>query len=213
MECKEVETVVFTLSKGDCHLGKSLATTPELVSQQFQEVCSYFDREKTIRQLIPLCTGVGWTGATPRKISGRMVDYLMTAYCRKELCEVEGRNIQSLYIQGMRSVGGRILFDPCKREKYGFAVSFHHPLTGESCTSSLAQMNYVRWLFSSGVFQFLVDHYQEINHDQQATSKRIHQEKKSLAQVGIKRKRQSLSSEPKGQGFSICHDPFVVLFE
>jgi hypothetical protein len=59
-------------------------------------------------------------------------------------------------------------------------------------TSTVAQMNFVRWYYTFGIDGFIAENKFRIAQDMRFTYRRINQEKKELSQSGHKRKRQAL---------------------
>lgn len=156
----------------------------------FARLQTYFTEEKTTQQLLPFMED--------SEVSGRMCDYLMTTYSMKYSCPVGDSDVRHLYELALREARGRRYFDPFNRTVSGIPVQFRHPAQsaapgqGALLTSTVAQMNFVRWYYTFGIDKFIAENKTRIAQDMRFTYRRINQEKKELSQSGHKRKRQAL---------------------
>jgi hypothetical protein len=170
---------------------------PKHARKTFDALVLYFTEERIVSQLVPFME--------EKEVSGRMCDYLMTTYSRKYSCPVQGSDVRQLYDMALREARGRRFFDPFNRTVSGFPVTF------QSRTSTVAQMNFVRWYFSNGINDFIALHRQRIATDMRSTYRRINQEKKQICLVGGKRKRQALVG-PYGKRRTIVFNQEIVIF-
>jgi len=150
----------------------------------FARLQTYFTEEKTTQQLLPFMED--------SEVSGRMCDYLMTTYSMKYSCPVGDSDVRHLYELALREARGRRYFDPFNRTVSGIPVQFKHPAQLALLTSTVAQMNFVRWYYTFGIDKFIAENKTRIAQDMRFTYRRINQEKKELSQSGHKRKRQAL---------------------
>ena len=132
------------------------------------------------------------------KVSGRLLDYLMTSYSKKNFCVYasDGRDVRTKYEAALNSAGGRCNFDPFNRKAYGLQVELRYTAEGSTAEhqimSTVAQLNFVRWYFISGVYRYVAKNHRAIATDMTYTYRRINEEKRQLVFAGVKRKRQPL---------------------
>jgi hypothetical protein len=131
------------------------------------------------------------------RISGRLLDYLVTTYSKKTFCVYndDGRDVRTMYRAALSAAGGRCNFDPFSRKAYGVEVrvAWQEPLGGvNEVISTVAQLNFIRWYFISGVSVYVTNHHQAIAEDMTLTYRRVNKEKHEFAAAGVKRKRQPL---------------------
>lgn len=139
----------------------------------FIDLTEYFTLERTIEQLIPFMT--------EKKVSGRMCDYLLTTFSKKNYCPVGNYDIRHLYDLVLRESGGRTYFDPFNRISSGVEIFFS--INSVKRTTTLAQMNFVRWYYFNGIHEFIQKNRSVIVADM----RNAYRQKSS---VGKKRKRE-----------------------
>ena len=172
----------------------------------YDGLLAYFSPERVILQLIPFID--------EKKVSGRVCDYLVTTYSKKYFCPLKEMDVRQLYNITLRESGGRCFFDPFCRISSGIPVRFRPPRDSDAPlrTTTVAQMNFVRWYYTHGVCEFVSRNKQLISTDMQLTYRRIKSENKSLQLSGVKRKRKALVGH-EGHATIFVGKKTVVLLE
>jgi hypothetical protein len=170
----------------------------------FERLEEYFTEERIEKQLLPFMN--------ENEISGRMCDYLMTTYSRKYSCPIRNGDVRHFYDMALKEAHGRRFFDPFNRTVSGIPVRFKVPKTSPpvEMTSTVAQINFVRWYFSFGINEFIAAHKLKIAADMRNTYRRINSEKKQMTLAGSKRKRQALIG-PHGKRRTIVFKQTTVI--
>ena len=157
---------------------------PQHARGTFERLGEYFTEDRVLTQLVPFMDDSG--------VSGRMCDYLMTTYSMKYSCPVGDSDVRHLYELALKEAHGRRFFDPFNRTVSGIPVRFVVPVSGNTVTSTVAQMNFVRWFYTFRINEFIAANKVRIAQDMRSTYRRINLEKKTLSQSGEKRKRPAL---------------------
>jgi len=147
-----------------------------------RDLVVYYSPEKITAELVPFIEGKD-------NISGRMCDYVLTTYAKKVFCPLGEYDIRQLYDLTLRETGGRCHFDPFSRLASGIPVHFEHE--GRLFTTTVAQMNFVRWYYRYGLDTFMVKNRRRISEDMKKTYRSV----KLAPKSGVKRKRQVSSND------------------
>jgi hypothetical protein len=119
-------------------------------------------------------------------------------------------DVRQLYNITLRESGGRCFFDPFGRISSGTPVALVY--ADKTWTTTIAQMNFIRWYYVHGVDEFVARNRHLISADMQATYRRIKLENKAMVKSGIKRKRKALVGH-NGHATIFVGKKTVVLLE
>lgn len=167
-------------------------------SNLFKDLAEYYTPEKIETELVPFIEG-------KNNISGRMCDYVLTTFAKKNFCPAGEYDIRQLYDLTLRESGGRYLFDPFSRISSGIPVTFS--LNDTKFTTTVAQMNFVRWYHRHGINDFMVKNKRRISEDMKQTYRRI----KQSSPIGSKRKRQSIGGYDSHNTIVLCAEKIIFL--
>lgn len=179
---------------------------PPRHSHRLGEIASFYTDEMVLTLLVPVIEQT-------YDVSLRALDWAVVNWSKKHriVCKVDtgnGKvdvvNIFSVYKDVLRRWRRR-MFDPFRRRE---RVYFHHPTTGVIYSTTVGQLNFLRWAKIYGVIDQARAHLDQIEHDMVTTlseSKRRRQEERVS---GAKRKRTELTPAPRGkcQVYMLCHD-------
>jgi hypothetical protein len=162
----------------------------------FNNLENYFSNDLIEKQLIAFIN--------EKKISGRLFDFLVTTYSRKHLCQVGNSDIRTLYDLELQSLNGRFYFDPFNRKTIGYIVRIcEDGSTTNVWHTTIAQMNFVRWINVTGVYNFLKENLLLVQRDMSETFRVIRKERKDDELIGIKRKRKLRVNQKSWRASSI----------
>ena len=196
-------TVVETASEFDLQLDST-----KIISRRckvlFESLQAYFNKKKIQEQLLPFLI--------EKNISGRMCDYLMTTYSKKNWCPVPDTDIdvRQSYNFTLREAGGRCFFDPFNRVSTGIAVTVIKDGRRLHCTT-LAQLNFIRWYFFNKINVFLMNNRAAISNDMRETYRDMKKLTTDSA-AGIKRKRKTLFDKCRETVMVVCKKKTVIAF-
>jgi len=170
----------------------------------FESIKEYFDKNKIQEQLLPFLF--------EKNISGRMCDYLMTTYSKKNWCPVPDTDIdvRQSYNFTLREAGGRCFFDPFNRVSTGIAVTVIKEGRRLHCTT-LAQLNFIRWYYLNKINVFLMNNRAAISNDMRETYRDMKKLTTDSA-AGIKRKRKTLFDKCRETVMVVCKKKTVIAF-
>lgn len=175
-------------------------------SHRLREISSFYTDDMVLTLLVPVIEQT-------YDVSLRALDWAVVNWSKKHriVCKVDtgnGKvdvvNIFSVYKDVLRRWRRR-MFDPFRRRE---RIYFHHPTTGIVYSTTVGQLNFLRWAKIYGVIEQARAHLDQIEHDMVTTlseSKRRRQEERA---TGEKRKRTELTPAPRGkcQVYMLCHD-------
>ena len=157
---------------------KSRPDFKNIALNYFNNLKVYFSNERIENQLIVFIN--------EKKISGRLFDFLVTTYSRKHLCQVGNSDVRMLYDLELESLNGRFYFDPFNRKTIGYIVRiFEVGSTLNFFDTTIAQMNFVKWINQSGVYTFLKENVEAVQRDMRETFRIIRKERKDDELIGI----------------------------
>jgi hypothetical protein len=178
---------------------------PPRHAHRLGEIAPFYTDEVVLALLVPVIEQT-------YDVSLRAIDWTVVNFCKRHriICKVEGQgkvdvvNIFSVYKDVLRRWRRR-MFDPFRRRE---RVYFPHPATGVVYSTTVGQLNFLRWAKVYGVIDQARAHLEQIEHDMVTTlseSKRRRQEERA---AGGKRKRTELTPAPRGkcQVYMMSHD-------
>jgi hypothetical protein len=132
-------------------------------------------------------------------LSLRAMDWLVVNYAKKHniVCRTlkgELFNIHQNYKTAL-SHRRRSNFDPFRR-KARLTIHGKRPLV-----TTVGQLNFLQWMHVNGVWQYAVDHAEEINLDMNRMASENKKERKSLQASGVVKRRKELSKAPSSKCF------------
>lgn len=179
---------------------------PPQHSHRLGEISPFYTDEMILELLVPVIEQT-------YDVSLRALDWTVVNWSKKHriVCKVDtgqGKidvvNIFNIYKDVLKRWRRR-MFDPFRRRD---RVYFHHPVTKLIYSTTVGQLNFLRWAKVYGVIDQTRAHLQQIEHDMVTTlneSKRRRQDERA---VGAKRKRTELTPAPRGkcQVYMLSHD-------
>ena len=116
------------------------------------------------------------------KISLRLLDFLCTKYSRQRNCEIIGTdgkkiNIYNHYRSQLRAYSKKLLDPFCRRERCEFTIMDDTVRKELTIMTTIAQLNFFRWVIHYKIIDFAKDNLQEIedamNQNSSSHTKRI----------------------------------------
>lgn len=124
---------------------------------------NFYTNPEIIELLLPILNGKS-------EISLRLVDYFVTNYAKKMntgyMLHEKHFLVYFHYKHELRAYSKK-LFDPfCRRERITFEVKDQPKFI-----TTVGQLNFFRWFFEKGVYNYMVEHRDEIERDMNSTLK------------------------------------------
>jgi len=170
------------------------------------EIAPFYTDEVVMELLVPIIDQT-------YDVSLRALDWAVVNWSKKHriVCKVDtgnGRmdvvNIFSVYKDVLRRWRRR-MFDPFRRRE---RVYFRHPHTGAVYSSTVGQLNFIKWARTFGVIEQARAHLRQIETDMVSTLSESKKRRVEERAVGGKRKRTELTPAPKGkcQVYMLAHE-------
>jgi len=168
-----------------------LPCRPDQISLLLQ---NFYNNPDVISKLLPILNGKS-------PISLRLVDYFVTNYAKKMntryLLQEKHFLVYFNYKHELRAYSKR-LFDPfCRRERITFEVKDQPKFI-----TTVGQLNFFRWFFEKGVYDYIAEHREEIEKDMNSTLKQ-HYSRSTTSTATVNTANNSVPSEASEGAVSV----------
>jgi len=179
---------------------------PPRHAHRLAEIAPFYTDDTVLALLVPVIEQT-------YDVSLRALDWAVVNWSKKHriVCKVDtgqGKvdvvNIFSVYKDVLHRWRRR-MFDPFRRRE---RVYFHHPTTGAVCSTTVGQLNFLRWAKVYGVIDQARAHLDQIEHDMVTTLSESKRRRQEESAAGGKRKRTELTPALRGkcQVYMLNHD-------